>query len=290
MSHFALPDFAVIIPHYNDTTRLIRCLKALATQNRTGVEVIVADNGSDADLAPIVAQFDWVRLVHEPAKGAAAARNCGVAQTRAAWLFFLDADCVPADDWLAVARAQAAQDARRITGGAVDVFDETPPPRSGAEAFETVFAFDQQSYISQKGFSVTANLLVARATFEAVGPFSPSVSEDFEWCRRAVATGFDLRYAPQLRVSHPTRSDWPALARKWRRLTGESFGLLGGSGAGGKLHWSLRALAMPLSALAHLPKVLTHPALSGREKIRATGTLFKLRLTRMVWMLALLGR
>ena len=33
----AAPDLAVIIPHYNDTTRLRRCLSALASQDLRGV-------------------------------------------------------------------------------------------------------------------------------------------------------------------------------------------------------------------------------------------------------------
>ena len=43
---------------------------------------------------------------------------------------------------------------------------------------------------------------------------------------------------------------------------------------------------MPASILVHLPKVLTSPHLSGaRDRWRATLTLARLRVTRMVWML-----
>ena len=64
----------------------------------------------------------------------------------------MGADCVPATDWVATARKTAP--AADLTGGRVDVFDETPPPRSGAEAFEAVFAFDFKSYIEKKGFYI----------------------------------------------------------------------------------------------------------------------------------------
>jgi GT2 family glycosyltransferase len=276
--------FAVIIPHYNDLVRLERCLVALEGQDREDVEVVVADNASPVDLAPLVERFGWVRVVIQPEAGAGLARNAGVAATSASWLFFVDADCVPAPDWLVQARRIAAGDPGTVTGGRVDVFDETPPPRSGAEAFETVFAFDQQGYIERKGFSVTANLVAARTTFEAVGPFLAGVSEDLDWCRRATGAGYRLAYDPGLRVAHPTRSDWPALSRKWRRLTAESFALRG-AGARARLGWALRALAMPASVLWHLPRLLRHPGLSAGERLKGALTLFRLRFARMVWML-----
>lgn len=283
-----MPEFAVIIPHYNDVVRLTRCLEALMPQIAGDVEVVVADNGSTESLEPVREQWPSARIVIQPEKGAGPARNAGVATTTAPWLGFLDADVIPSADWLAVARRIAADNI--VWGGQVKMFDETPPLRSGAEAFETVFAFRVDSYLD-KGFLATCQLVMARATFDAVGGFRVGVSEDVDWSRRAVAAGYQLALAPELQVSHPSRSDWPALLRKWRRLTSEGF-LTEAWGAQGRLRWALRALAMPVSVLVHLPQVLTHPGLSGRERGRAVLTLVRLRGVRMVWMLkqALRGR
>ena len=191
---------------------------------------------------------------------------------------------MPSEGWLATAKALADRGMDAIYGGQVSVFDETPAPRSGAEAFEWVFAFDQKRYIEEMGFSVTANLVTSRTVFEAVGPMITGVSEDKEWCQRATAKGVSLHYAPDLQVSHPTRQDWAALAKKWRRVSDE-LGGLALMHPTGRLKWRLRACAMPLSALAHTPKVLAHSALSGGEKLRALVTLFRLRGARMMWML-----
>lgn len=275
---------AVIIPHYNDVARLERCLRALAAQDGLAeAEVVVVDNGSSQPLDRVRAAHPGIRIVVEAQKGAAAARNRGVRETAAPHLLFLDADCVPAPDWLEAARRAAPR--ADLIGGRVDVFDETPPPRSGAEAFETVFAFDCRSYVEQKGFSVTANLLTRRDVFAAVGDLIPGLSEDLDWCHRATAAGYRLIYEDALRVRHPTRSDWPALRRKWRRLTEESFALQA-PGTGARLRWGLRALAMPASVLAHLPRIAFNRDLSGAgERRRAMLTLLRLRLLRMGWML-----
>ncbi len=90
------------------------------------VELIVVDNASTASLEPLRAAYPDLRIVIEPLKGAASARNCGVAETQAPRLFFLDCDCVPAADWLKTALRIAPE--ADVIGGAIAVFDETPPP------------------------------------------------------------------------------------------------------------------------------------------------------------------
>jgi GT2 family glycosyltransferase len=278
------PQAAIVIPHFNDTARLRKCLAALTPQVAgRPVETIVVDNGSTEDLGPLRSEFPWVRILCERARGAAPARNTGVAGSRAPWLFFIDADCVPAPDWLDTALGLGGWDG--IIGGRVDLFDETPPPRSGAEAFETVFAFPQRSYVERKRFSVTANLLTTRAVFDATGPFEASLAEDMDWCHRAGRLGYAVRYHPELAVAHPTRGDWTALARKWRRVTIEGFHA-NGTDMSARARWALRAMLMPASIPLHLPRALGSPRLAtGGERLRCAATLVRLRLLRMAWML-----
>lgn len=278
-----MTEAAVIIPHYNDTVRLARCLGALMPQVPATIEVVVVDNGSTQPLDQVRAAHPDLRIVTETRKGAAMARNRGVTETTAPRIFFLDCDCVPDPDWLATALQVA--DRGDLVGGTVTLFDETPPPRSGAEAYETVFAFDNAGYIARDGFSVTANLLTRRDVFDAVGPLEPGMSEDIEWCRRATSKGYSLVHAPELCVAHPTRADWPAIERKWRRLTRELFGMTGG-GTAARAKWGLKALAMPLTILTHAPKILSHPGLNdAQERWAALVMLIRLRLLRTGWML-----
>ncbi|MCK0140576.1 glycosyltransferase [Aliiroseovarius sp. F47248L] len=279
----APPDAAIIIPHYNDPERLARCLTALSRNDLSRVEVLVVDNNSPTPPTEVQARFPDVRFVVESEKGAAAARNRGVAETDAPLLFFIDADCVAADDW--VAKAHEVAPTADLIGGRVDVFDETPPPRSGAEAFEAVFAFNFQNYIEVQGFTGSGNLVTTRDVFEDVGGFRGGVSEDLDWSTRAVSNGHKLIYREDLVVSHPSRSDWAALRHKWRRLTQELFGVNGNTPRD-RAKWALRALAMPISAIVHTPKVLGSDKLNGWvERLRAVGTLFRLRFQRMIWML-----
>lgn len=280
-----MPSLAVIIPHYADAVRLARCLAALMPQADAETEVVVVDNASPESPAAVCAAHPGLRLVIEPQKGAANARNRGVAETTAPLLAFIDADCLPDPDWIARARTALARREADLVGGHVGVFDETPPPRTGAQAFETVFAFDFKTYIEKKGFSGSGNLVTRRDVFLDTGPFVQGLSEDLDWCRRATAKGYRLAYDETLRVGHPSRNDWPALVRKWRRLTEESFGVNGRTPAR-RVVWAGRALLMPASILAHAPRVLGHRALGGPgERARALATLARIRLARMGWML-----
>lgn len=251
------------------------------------VEVIVADNGSDQDLGPLQARWPQLAVVVEPRKGAGPARTAGAAAATGQWLAFLDADCIPEADWLATAREIAAEGV--VYGGMVRVFHETPPPMSGAEAFEAVFAFRVSMYL-ERGFLPSCQLVMAKSDYGKVGGFRVGVSEDVDWSRRATEAGLRLDVCPALKIAHPSRSDWPALERKWRRLTSEGF-LLDGQGAR-RLGWALKAVLMPFSVVVHARHILGHPDLSGREKGRGVITLIRLRLARMVWMLhqAVTGR
>ena len=283
-------DLAIIVPHYNDVPRLERMLQALMPQMRPGVELVIGDNASTDDLDGIRALWPDLRIVTETRRGAAEARNTAVAATTAPGLAFIDSDFLPADDWVARARHVAATAGDRVTGGQVDVFDEPPPPRSGAEAFETVFAFDFKTYIEKKGFTGAGNMVTTRRVFDDTGPFVAGLSEDLDWSTRAVAAGYPLTYDPDLVVAHPTRQDWEALRRKWMRLTEESWGLKARDGHHGlpaRLGWTLRALiGLPASIPAHLPRILRHASLSPAEKRAAALTLIRLRLLRVKWMLA----
>ena len=277
-------DLAVIVPHYNDPARLELCLKTLAPQiaDRPGTDCVVVDNASPCDLAPLRAAFPAVRWASEPRKGAAAARNRGVTETSAPYLAFLDCDCIPAADWVATAARLAGT--ADILGGRIETFDETSPPKSGAEAVETVFAFHQKTYIEKEGFSVTANLVTSRAVFEHVGPLKSGLSEDMDWCFRAGALGYRIVYADDLRVAHPTRRDWPALLKKLRRTNDERFYLYG-TGARARVLWALRAVAVFAMAFLQAPKLFRDPRLAGGERWRGAVTLIASRGARATWMM-----
>jgi GT2 family glycosyltransferase len=209
-----------------------------------------------------------------------------VAAAKGEVLAFIDSDCIAEPAWLQEGVAALAQG--DFAGGRVRVLIEHPGAPRPAEAFETVFAFDNERYVRRLGFTVTANLFCAKSLFDRVGPFKVGVSEDLEWSHRARDAGFRIVYAPLAVVGHPARKSWAELVNKWTRLNAESYGLSAGR-RGRSLRWLLRTLLLPVSAVIHTPKVIASPTLTSWSQRRAAlGVLYRLRLWRFVDALRLL--
>lgn len=278
---------SVIIPHYSDLAGLAACLDALGRQTVAPDEIIVADNASpqgEAAIAQVIA--GRARLVVVADRGAGPARNGGVAASTGQILAFTDSDCLPEPGWLAA--GLAALRCADFVGGAMTVLVANEAAITPSEAFERVFAFDNRDYVERKGFSVTANLFCARTLFDDVGGFRTGVPEDLEWCGRARAAGYRIGYAADAVVGHPARRTWSELQRKWARLNAEAFGMAMAQPRG-RGRWLLKALALPVSALAHTPKALASPALPASiDRWNAAKTLWRLRCWRMIDSLRLL--
>ncbi len=269
---------SVVVPHYQDLASLDACLRALTAQTfpSSDYEIVVADNNSPIGIEAVnevIAERARLTIVTE--KGAGPARNGGVAASCGKVLAFTDCDCVPERGWLAA--GIAGLENAPVIGGRMTV--STGAHKSAVEAFESIFAFDNEDYVMRKGFTVTANLFCARATFDAVGPFRVGVSEDTEWCWRARDLGYSIAYAPDAVCSHPARPDWPSLVKKWARISEESY-LLARS-RGGRWPWFAKQLVLPLSIAGHAPRVFASKGLTVNERLAALQVLARIRLWRL---------
>lgn len=82
---------SVIIPLYNNSSTLARCLHSVLLIEE-GVDVVVVDDGSDEDVRSIVDRYPSVRYFRQDHLGAATARNTGIQEARGDYLWFVDAD------------------------------------------------------------------------------------------------------------------------------------------------------------------------------------------------------
>jgi len=216
---------SVVVPVFNDFERLTSCLLALQGQSwpRAALEVLVVDNGSAGDIRPVVAPFDFVRLLVEPKPGSYSARNRALREVRGDVLAFTDVDCVPDARWL----EQGVEALRQagplsIAGGRVEVFPQDAQRETWAEEFEIALGFSQQLYIESKHYCATANLFTTPEVFAKVGPFNDTLKSggDQEWGRRAHAAGVRFVYAEGALIRHPARRTLGELLRKRARLVG----------------------------------------------------------------------
>ncbi|KJQ54588.1 glycosyltransferase family 2 protein [Microbacterium sp. SA39] len=113
------PTVSVVIPVKDDAEELRRCLTALDRQTRRPDEVIVVDNGSTDESAAVAADLGTVVVTcDQPGVPAASARGYDAAGGDL--ILRLDADCVPAETWVATVVEAFAQHPRvsAYTGGA----------------------------------------------------------------------------------------------------------------------------------------------------------------------------
>jgi GT2 family glycosyltransferase len=282
-----MPFVSVIIPHLNQPGFLDRCLTALAGQSYGGdrFEVIVVDNGSHE--LPQWASERGATLLREAVPGPGPARNRGVAASRGEVLAFIDADCLAAPDWLrAMVAALLAAGEGAIVGGDVRVGCADPARLTLIEAYETVFAFRQREYIEKKGFSGAGNLMVWRRDYDRIGPFAGiEVAEDRVWGRQAGALGYRVVYAADAVVTHPARASLDEIAEKWRRQTDHDHAEWRAAGRS-TAAWCARALAVALSPLPDLRRILRSERMSGaRNRALAAIALVRIRLWRAARML-----
>lgn len=101
------PVASIIVSTYDQPSSLRLCLWGLYAQTVGNVEIMVADDGSDGRTERVVhcGEFRHMRIRHlwQPDQGFRRGRavNWAIAEARASYLIFIDADCVPRADFVA---------------------------------------------------------------------------------------------------------------------------------------------------------------------------------------------
>ena len=92
-----MPIASVIVPAFNVARTIAETLDALTAQTFTDLEIIIVDDGSTDDTLDVVRPYlsdDRVRVVSQPNRGLAGARNSGIAASTGQFVGFCDADDV----------------------------------------------------------------------------------------------------------------------------------------------------------------------------------------------------
>ena len=200
---------SVIVPVYNSTGYLNRCLAALAKSNFNDFDVLVVDDGSTEAVEPIVTRygFDYMRI--DGPGGPARARNRGVTRAKGKYLVFIDADvCVHKDTLTAFAEVFAADSGIDAVVGS---YDETPAESGFFSQYKNLF----HHYVHQTSGGYVNTFwsgcgAMRRDLFLAFGGFDeeryrrPAI-EDIELGTWVTAAGFQIVLAPQVKATHLKR-------------------------------------------------------------------------------------
>lgn len=220
----------------DDLRQALRGLTAQQTPRE--LDIVVVDNHPASGQTPrVVAEFPGVRLVEEPRRGLAYARNAGFLASRGAVVATTDDDVTVPPDWIERLVAPFARDDVMTVTGNVLPLELDAPSQDFFEQYGGLgrgyvrrevngawFRAFRRQGVPTWELGATANSAFRTSIFrdpriglmeEALGPGMPSgVGEDTYLYYRVLKAGGTLVYQPSAYLWHKHRRDLPALHRQ----------------------------------------------------------------------------
>ncbi len=205
---------SIIIPVYNGSKYLNRCLEALGSSSYRSYEIIVVDDGSTDNSAEI-AREHGVTVINLPQRsGPAGARNYGAQIAKGDILFFVDSDVLVNGETIARVAAdfQKNPDISALFGS----YDDSPEEKNFISQYKNLFHHFIHQHSGSEAMTFWAGCgAIRREVFEKIGGFDhnrylkPSI-EDIEMGFRMKKSGYRLLLDRDLQVKH---------LKQWRFLS-----------------------------------------------------------------------
>jgi len=199
-------EISVIVPVKNNQAgidRLLKIFTEVTQENDRPKEIIIVDNNSTH---PVVINEPCalnVKLLRCSRQGPAAARNRGVTASIGNWLLFIDSDCIPTATTISGYRNRSdncigyAGNIKSTSSSLIGSYYESQEILIPPEA--------QYENTKRPDYLVTANCLVYRDAFEAIGGFDEAFEfaggEDIDLAFRLLEVG-ELQYQFDSLVLH----------------------------------------------------------------------------------------
>jgi len=206
---------SVIIPVFNAARYIGPAIQSVLDQTVQAHEVIVVDDGSTDDSAPIAEGYA-VTLLRQENSGVSDARNLGVQHATGDYLAFLDAD----DLWTPTKledQLQALED-YPDAGYALGYL------RHFFEGDEQPAWFKRSQHLAEEPGFGPSMWLIRRSAWEAVGPLEAGTrsGEDIDWLARANDLGIEYHMVPKVlllrRIHEGNLTGKPELIQEWLRV------------------------------------------------------------------------
>ncbi len=204
---------SVLIPAYNEASRIATTLESVLAQTHPPHEVIVVDDGSTDATADVASAFP-VRVLRKANGGISSARNLGLREAHGTWVAFLDADdrwSPTRLEWLARAAALDTEIGFGFSDYVVEEGGGANAPSNNAQTPQylaldktrldgEIFVIDRRALgaaVAVGNFFGTSTTFVKRTLVERHALYFDEslphrtaeyqVSEDVEWYLRVIA-------------------------------------------------------------------------------------------------------
>lgn len=195
--------FSVIVPTHHRPQKLRELLNSLSQQSLAfdKFEVLLVPSPNDSgikDLPSYPFSLQILPANDDPYKGTSASykRNRGAQQAHAAWLAFIDDDCIAHPDWLknAIPHTQTTQ------YHGIEGLTKIPPPP------KVTYTYKGLQRLSRSGGYQTCNMFYNKATFLKCGGFDlhfPFYLEDTDIAWTLLDNNYSIVFEENCIVEHP---------------------------------------------------------------------------------------
>lgn len=214
---------AVVLPVYarteHDLALLFKVLQYLSKQKRPADLIVLVDDGSPLTIPSVIANQGLALVQLWCNKGPATARNCGItlAKERGANVIcFLDADCQPSSDWVAMME-RAQQETPGIVCGKTLADSSATAVGLYHEVFGTLNGRMLADGSVLYGCTCNLSMNVAGVDLLFDASFPAASFEDVEFCIRAKKNRIRMTYYPPAVVRHHFEPGWTSLFSQFQR-------------------------------------------------------------------------
>jgi glycosyltransferase involved in cell wall biosynthesis len=194
------PQVSVIVPVFNSEPTIQRALDSVAAQTIKDLEIIAVDDASTDGSGDVVTRWAGGRVTllrHPHNRGAAAARNTGVAAASGRWIAFLDSDDTWKPDKLARQLSVLEQ-----TGAGIAACASGFDLHKNGRTLSIELDIQPQKFRREILFGCTispgSTLMVERQVFEEIGGFDEAFRrlEDWDWLLR-YSERYQMTFVPE---------------------------------------------------------------------------------------------
>jgi GT2 family glycosyltransferase len=212
-------DVTAAVASFERPEGVMRCVNSILAGNVLPSQLVIVDQSRDDRIGRILAatRSGLVSLayIHQSPRGLSASRNAALRQATSPVVAFTDDDCVPADNWIAVAEGllTLAEPIAALCGRVLPLGEDLPG----------TFAVSLRENTDRREFSGRAvpwdvgtggNFIAKRDWLIRVGGFDERLgagtpgkaAEDAELIYRLLRAGATLRYEPDAIVHHARQS------------------------------------------------------------------------------------
>ena len=212
---------SVIIPCYNSSRFLDACVRSVLGQTYPHLEILCVDNGSSDNTVALINQLcqqdKRVHLLHQPKKGAAAARNLGLEKSSGKYIQFLDSDDLITPEKIEVQLKFLLEKKAEVVISDREIFDETLTQKLQQLTFNSIEKNPLATAVSS--IIITGNPLYTKEAVQRIGGYREDLktAQDWDFHMRLFISTSKIAYTPGFFLM--CRQVGTSLSSNWKEVS-----------------------------------------------------------------------